>query len=179
MAYALKLPIYCVFFYGFIRLNRADILSDQAVEPEKAPIPSININNGAPVSIVIARPADVSKTSDADAAWFSGYALEYLVFRLDAINQFHVVYPDTSARSCRATALSLSRRLPIRRIFPRQKSSMHLLFFFRILKWIKRSKSLEFSCILQSVDNDDKRIECKASCDIDKSNEGDRSCIPS
>jgi len=175
MAHALKRLIFYTFFGFLIVPIFPAFAQDQATEPEKTPIP--NITNGAPISLIIARPSEGSKTMDVDFSWFPAFALEYLIFRLDGIGQFHVVYPDTLCDQF-PDYCAFGQSPPSRQSYFTQARKCNASFvLFPEIKMEKKSKALELSITLQSVDNDDKRVECKASCEKDKFNEGMDSCI--
>ena len=160
MANAVKRRFLLIFFFSAVFACGA-FSQDAPVapEPEKTLIP---INNGAPIPLILARPVDVSKSSDADFSWFSAFALEYLVFRLDAVSQFQIVSPDTLSSNFHEY-LSFNQAPPSRQSYisvARKFNASYVLY--PDYKIEKKSKTLLFSLTLQSIDNDDKRVLCSS-----------------
>ena len=175
MANAVKRRFLLIFFFSAV-FARGAFSQDAPVapEPEKTLIP---INNGAPIPLILARPVDVSKSSDADFSWFSAFALEYLVFRLDAVSQFQIVSPDTLSSNFHEY-LSFNQAPPSRQSYISVARKFNASFvLYPDYKIEKKSKTLQFSLTLQSIDNDDKRVLCSSSCDVEKCDEGLDSCI--
>jgi len=177
MAHAIKRRfIYTLFLFLIVPIS-AVLAQDPAGESEKPPIPIININNGAPIPLVIARPIAESKAMDADGSWYPAFVFEYLFFRLDAVNQFQVVYPDTLCTQF-SDYCAFGQSAPSRQSYFSQARKFNASFvLFPEFKTEKKSKTVEFTITLQSIENDDKRIVVKASCDKEKSDEGLDSCI--
>jgi len=151
----------------------ADVFcQDEAPVAEKTIVP---INNGEPVSFVIARPADISKSS-GNEDWFPAFSLEYLFFRLNAIGNFTVVDPETLSTQIREY-YAFNHTPPSRQEYIDAAKEFNASFVLYPEYKIDKKNALQFSMTLQSVNNSDKKVICSYSCDIEKADEGIDSCI--
>ena len=173
MAEGIRRCLFYTFFVFSLTPNWWIFAQDEAAAEK----PLIPINNGAPISVIIARPADVSNASESDFSWFSAFSLEYLFFRMDAVSLFRVVDPETLSVQLHEYG-AFNRSPPSRQAYVSLARKNNVSFvLYTEYKAEKKSKTLQLSLALQSIDNNDKRALCSASCDIEKPDEGLDSCM--
>ena len=153
MAEGIRRCLFYTFFVFSLTPNWWIFAQDEAAAEK----PLIPINNGAPISVIIARPADVSNASESDFSWFSAFSLEYLFFRMDAVSLFRVVDPETLSVQLHEYG-AFNRSPPSRQAYVSLARKNNVSFvLYTEYKAEKKSKTLQLSLALQSIDNNDKR----------------------
>jgi Flp pilus assembly protein TadD len=141
-----------------------------------APVPTIEFSGDAPVSLVIGRPADNSKSFDSDNPWVSAFCHEFLLFRFGAIGRFKVENPDYVSQQI-SQYNSYSDNAPNKQAYISYAKKMNISYILFLEFTIeKNTKKLQFNLALESVANDKKALS-SASCDMDKIDEGLDSCV--
>jgi tetratricopeptide (TPR) repeat protein len=172
---------FLIFFWVLLLLPLSISLAQESAFTEtgssvpSAPVPSID--NGSGISLIIARPVDVSKNKDQDNSWLAAYSHEFLLFRLGAVSPFHIADPESLASQfssytlyndappSKQSYLSYARKAGISwLLFPEYKAE-------------RKSGTIQFSIVLQPIEGEKNRILSSASCDADKADEGLDSCI--
>jgi tetratricopeptide (TPR) repeat protein len=131
----------------------------------------------AQYSLIIARPANASRTNPQELAWISAFAHEFLIFRLGVLNQVKVIDSDTLSEELRGFNSYGEAPLSRQAYFSvaKKMNASHVLFCE--YEADKSSKSLKVSLSLLSTDDPNNAIKAECTGAIDKSDMCIDSCI--
>jgi tetratricopeptide (TPR) repeat protein len=149
---------------------------EEAPAAPAAPIPTIEFSGNSPVSLVIGRPMDNSKSFDPESPWISAFCHEFLLFRFGAIGRFSVASPDSIALDM-PKYVEYNANAPAMQAYVSYAKKMNMAFtLFLDYTYDKGGRKLQFNLTLESADNDKKAL-ASASCDMEKIDEGLDSCV--
>jgi tetratricopeptide (TPR) repeat protein len=167
-------------FLGILVFAFTHVLSaqddEEAPAAPAAPVPTIEFSGNSPVSLLVGRPLDNSKSFDSDNAWISAFCHEFLLFRFGAIGRFSIANPDSLSLEI-PKYLAYNDNAPAKQTYVSYAKKKNIAFIlFLDFTFDKSSRKLQFNLTLEGADNDKKAL-AGASCDMDKIDEGLDSCV--
>jgi len=121
---------------------------------------------GPKYSLIIARPANASKSHAQELSWISAFSREFFAFRFGVLSQ--VIDPDTISAELRGYDSYEEAPLSQQAYFSLAKKMNATHVLFPEYEADKSSKSLKFSLTLVSIDNPSSAIKGECTGAIDK-----------
>jgi tetratricopeptide (TPR) repeat protein len=153
--------------------------NDEVQEAPPGPavaISTIEFSGNTPVSLVVARPTDNSKSYDVDNSWISAFCHEFLLFRFGAIGRFKVEDPDSVGLQIRKYNSYNNEPLP-KQTYISYAKKINVPYILCLEFAIDNAvKKIHFNLSLESIGNDEKALS-SASCDVEKIDKGLDLCV--